>query len=63
MFTLHTIVYRLSLGVVVLAVVIPVWASGHKPMWPVAISTILVVTIGGVVLARQTRLGDWLRHR
>ena len=62
MFTSHSIVYRLILGAVVLAVVIPVWATGHKPMWPVAIITIVVVTVGGVLLARQPQLRDWLRH-
>jgi hypothetical protein len=62
MFTLHSIVYRLILGAVVLAVVIPVWASGHQPMWPVAVITMFVVTVAGVLLARQPRLRDWLRR-
>jgi uncharacterized membrane protein len=62
-FTLHSIIYRLILGAVVLAFVIPVWASGHQPMWPVALITIVVVTAGGVLLARQPGLRDWLRHR
>ena len=61
MFTSHSIAYMLILGAVGLAVVIPVWASGHKLMWPVAIVTIVVVTVGGVLLARQPRLRDWLR--
>ena len=62
-FTLHSIVYRLILGAVVLAVVIPVWASGHQPMWPVALVTIVVVTAVGVLLARQQRLHTWLLRR
>ncbi len=63
MLTSHSIVYRLILGVVVLAVVIPVWASGHRPMWPVAVATLVVVTGVGVLLARQPRLREWLRRR
>ena len=61
-FTLHSVIYRLILGAVVLAVVIPVWASGHQPMWPVSLITILVVTAAGILLARQPRLRVWLRR-
>lgn len=61
-FTFHSIIYRLILGAVVLAVVIPVWVSGHQPMWPIALITILVVTVAGVGLARRPRLRDWLRQ-
>jgi MFS superfamily sulfate permease-like transporter len=61
-FTLHSVIYRLILGAVVLAVVIPVWASGHRPMWPVSLITILVVTAAGILLARQSRLRSWLRR-
>ena len=42
-FTLHSVIYRLVLGALVLAVVIPVWTSGHQPMWPVALITVSVV--------------------
>ena len=61
-FTMHSVAYRLILGAVVLAVVIPVWASGHQPMWPVSLITILVVTAAGILLARQPRLRAWLRR-
>jgi hypothetical protein len=61
--TLHSIIYRLILGAVILAVVVPYWASGHEPMWPIAVVTIIVVTAAGVLLARQPRLHDWLRRR
>ena len=61
-FTLHSVIYRLILGAVVLAVVIPVWASGHQPMWTVSLITILVVTAAGILLARQSRLRSWLRR-
>ncbi len=62
-FTLHSIIYRLILGAVVLAVVIPVWASGHQPMWPVALITLAVVTAVGVLLTHHPGLHDWLRRR
>jgi MFS superfamily sulfate permease-like transporter len=62
-FTLHSMIYRLILGALVLALVIPVWASGHKPMWPVALITIVVVTAAGVLLAHQSDLRAWLRRR
>ena len=55
--------YRLGLGVLVLAVVIPVWAGGQQPMWPVALITVAVVTAGGVLVAREPHLRDWLRRR
>lgn len=62
-FTLHSIIYRLTLGAVVLAVVIPVWAGGHHPMWPVSVGTIFVVAALGILLARRPRLREWLRRR
>ena len=61
-FTLHSVIYRLILGAVVLAVVIPVWASGHQPMWPFALIAIVVVIVG-ILVARQPRLRAWLRRR
>ena len=62
-FTFHSIIYRLILGAAVLAIVIPVWAGGHKPMWPVSLITILAVTSAGILLAREPRLRAWLRRR
>jgi hypothetical protein len=34
----------------------------RRPMWPVAVITIFVVTVAGILLARQPRLRDWLRR-
>ncbi|PZS07936.1 MAG: hypothetical protein DLM64_13780 [Solirubrobacterales bacterium] len=62
-FTLHSTIFRLVLGAVVLAIVIPVWASGHHPMWPVSVMTIVVVAVIGILLARRPRLRGWLRAR
>jgi len=62
-FTLHSIGYRLILAAVVLALVVPVWVSGQRPMWPVALAALVVVTAAGVLIARRPRLRDWLRRR
>jgi len=61
-FSSRSILYRLALGAVVLAVVLPLWASGFQPMWLVALITITVVTALGVLMARRPRVGGWL-HR
>jgi hypothetical protein len=60
---LHSFIYRLVLGALVLAVVIPVWTSGHQPMWPVALITSSVVTSVGVLVAHEPHLHDWLSRR
>lgn len=60
---MHSVIYRLVLGALVLAVVIPVWTSGHQPIWPVALITVSVVTAVGVLLAREPHLRDWLSRR
>jgi len=62
-FRLHSIVYRLCLGAAVLAVVVPVWAGGHRPMWPISLIAIFAVAALGVLLARQPRLREWLGRR
>ena len=57
-FTLHMNSYGLILGAVVLAVVIPFWASGHHPVWPVALLALFAVTAIGVLLAREYHLHE-----
>ena len=61
-FTLHGVIYRLILGAVVLAIVIPAAISGYQPMWPFALIAIVVVIVG-ILVARQPRLRAWLRRR
>ena len=61
-FTLHGVIYRLILGAIVLAIVIPVGMSGYQPMWPFALMAIVVVIVG-ILVARQPRLRAWLRRR
>ena len=60
--TLHGAIYRLILGAIVLAIVIPASMSGHQPMWPFALIAIVVVIVG-ILVARQPRLRAWLRSR
>jgi hypothetical protein len=59
----HRFRYWLLTAVVVLAVILPVWASGHRPMWPVAASTVVVVGVGAVLVPRLPRLRSWSQHR
>jgi hypothetical protein len=62
LFTLHMNVYRLIVGAIVLAIVIPAWAVGVQAMWPVAIACILVV-IGAVIAGtRVSSIREWLHH-
>jgi len=52
--------YRLIVGVIVLAIVIPAWVLGVQQMWLVAIACILVV-IGAVGAGtRVPSLREWL---
>jgi len=61
--TLHGAIYRLILGAIVLAIIIPASMSG-QPIWPFAlIAVVVVVVVVGILAARQPRLGAWLRHR
>jgi uncharacterized membrane protein len=62
LFTWRMNVYRLIVGAVVLAIVIPAWAAGVKAMWLVAIMCILVVICAVVVGTRVSSIRKWLRH-
>ena len=62
LFTWRMNLYRLIVGAIVLAIVIPAWAAGVQAMWLVAIMCILVV-IGAVVAGtRVSSIREWLRH-
>jgi uncharacterized membrane protein AbrB (regulator of aidB expression) len=60
--TLHGAIYRLILGAIVLAIVIPPSVSGHESMWPFVLSAVVVVLVG-ILVGRQPRLRTWLRYR
>ncbi len=59
--TRHGVIYRLALGAIVLAIVIPTQMSGHQPEWPFAVIAIAVVILG-ILIARRPRLRAWLRR-
>jgi hypothetical protein len=62
LFTWRVNLYRLIVGTVVLAIVIPSWGFGVHAMWLVAIGCILVV-IGGVVVGKRVpSVREWLRR-
>jgi len=58
----HRFRYWLLTAAVVLAVILPVWASGRRPMWPVSVATIAVAGAGAVLVAHGRGIGTWLRH-
>ena len=60
--TLRGVIYRLILGAIVLAIVIPVVLTGYRPTWPFALMAIAVVIVG-IMVARRPRLRAWLRSR
>lgn len=62
LFTWRTNLYRLVVGAVVLAIVIPSWAAGVQAMWLVAAGCILVVIAAVVAGTRVPFLREWLRR-
>ena len=61
-FTWRMNTYRLIVGAIVLAIVIPAWAVGVQAMWLVAIVCVLVV-IGAVGAGtRVPSIREWLRR-
>jgi uncharacterized membrane protein YeaQ/YmgE (transglycosylase-associated protein family) len=62
LFTLRMNVYRLIVGAIVLAIVIPTWATGVQAMWLVAIVCVLVVIGAVVVGTRMSSVREWLRR-
>jgi len=47
---------------IVLAMVLPVRAIGHKAIWPVAISTLVVVGVMAALVPRAPHLRSWYRR-
>jgi hypothetical protein len=62
LFTWRMNLYRLIVGIIVLAIVIPAWMSGVQTIWLVAIVFILVVFGAVAVGTRVPSLRKWL-HR
>ncbi len=61
-FTWHMNVYRLIVGAIVLAILLPASAAGVQAMWLVALACILVVACAVVVGTHVPTIRDWLRH-
>lgn len=61
-FTWHMNVYRLIVGAIVLAVVLPAWAAGVQAMWIVALACILLVLSAVLVGTGVPSIRAWLRH-
>ena len=61
-FTWHMNAYRLIIGAIVLAIVIPASAAGVQAMWIVALACILVVLCAVFVGSRVPSIREWLRH-
>jgi hypothetical protein len=62
LFTWRMNLYRLIVGALILAIVIPSWVFGFEPMWLVAIVCICVV-IGAIGAGtRVPSLRQWLRR-
>jgi hypothetical protein len=61
-FTWHMNAYRLFVGAVVLAIVLPASAAGVRAMWFVALACVLVVLGAVVVGARVPSIRKWLHH-
>ncbi len=62
LFTWRMNLYRLIVGAIVLAIVIPAWVFGVQSMWLIAIVCIVVV-IGAVGAGtRVPSLREWLRR-
>jgi hypothetical protein len=61
-FTWHMNAYRLIVGAIVLAIVLPAWAAGVQAIWVVVLACILVVLCAVVVGARVPSIRGWLRH-
>ena len=61
-FTWHMNAYRLMVGAMVLAIVLPASAAGVQPMWIIALACILVVLCAVVVGTRVAPIRQWLRH-
>jgi hypothetical protein len=62
LFTVRMNAYRLIVGAIVLAIVIPSWVVGVQAMWLVAIACILVVIGAVVVGTRVSAIREWLNH-
>jgi hypothetical protein len=62
LFTWRMNLYRLIVGALVLAIVIPAWVFGVQAMWLVAIVCVLVVVGAVGAGTRVPSIREWLRR-
>jgi hypothetical protein len=62
LFTWRMNLYRLIVGAIVLAIVIPAWVFGVPAMWLVAIVCVLVVVGAVGAGTRVPSIREWLRR-
>ncbi len=62
LFTWRMNLLRVFAGAVILAIVLPVQASGYQPLWPVVVGAFLFAIALGVLLSHTPRVGAWLRR-
>ena len=61
-FTWHMNAYRLIVGAIVLAIVLPASVAGVQAMWIAALACILVVLCAVLIGPRVPSIREWLRH-
>jgi hypothetical protein len=59
--TWHGLIYRLVLGAIVLAIVVPTTASGAEPVWPFVLAAVAVVILG-ILVGHRPPVRAWLRR-
>jgi hypothetical protein len=59
----HKQICGFTLVAICLAVILPIHVSGHRSMWTVSISTIVVVATVGAIVAGKANLCTWFGHR
>jgi hypothetical protein len=62
LFTWRMNAYRLIVGAIVLAIVIPAWAVGVQAMWLVAFACTFVVVCAVIAGTRVSSIREWLRR-
>jgi hypothetical protein len=61
-FTWRVNLYRLFIGALILAIVLPAQASGYQPLWSVVLAAVVFGIAVGILLSRIPRVGVWLRR-
>lgn len=62
-FTWRVNLYRVFIGALILAIVLPVIASGYQPIWWVVVAACVFGFGVALLLYRVPRLRAWLRRR